>query len=344
MTKLDKNRILNYLEQVEKTGEHRYLVELFSELESHPEFSDFLKNDWNRFFDSDNNVTKDLSGVLNRLHKEIDTIEETKKLPITKRLISTYSKIASVLLIPVIIAGVYFYSKTPEDVTIAQQTPEIEIVAPENARVKYVLPDSSVVCLNSGSSLKYKDNFAVNRKVELKGKAYFEVTHRSNAKFSVVFNNGIIEVLGTRFSISEKGNGNFNVVLAEGKVRALIGKERLPVILSPDQILKVKGSHHIVSNINAENAVAWKEGKLIFRNTPLKDIAEQLSDFYNADVKIDDKDLQNLTYRGTFKDESLEDVLQLMKLTLPVKSRIIPPRKLTNGEFTKKQVIISSNK
>ncbi|NPA37404.1 MAG: FecR family protein [Chlorobi bacterium] len=344
MTKLDKERLLKYLEAVRISSEHKYLIELFSELKEHKEFSEFLKSDWENYFSEDEAPQKDLEHILDRIHFMIEQIEEEQKKKTITRIFSFYSKVASILLIPVVAVGIYFYNNTPVTVKTASFTPETEIVAPENSRVKYTLPDSSVVWLNSGAKISYKADFIKNREIRLKGKAYFEVTHLNNTKFTVEFTNGLVEVLGTRFSINDKGNGNFNVILAEGKVRALIGKEQKPVILKPNQILEVNGSHHTVNKINAENSIAWKEGKLIFRNTSLSEVARQLSEYYNVDVKLIGKDLQNLTYRGTFKDEKLEDVLKLLNLTLPVKSKIIQPEKLKNGNFSTKQVIIFSNK
>ncbi len=344
MTKLDKKRILDYLEQVERSGEHKYLVELFSELEGHPEFSEFLKNDWNRFFDSENNVNKDLSGVLNRLHKEIEAIEEENKPSFTKRLINTYSRIAAILLLPLIAASVYLYSVQDKRSVTNETVPMAEVVAPANARVKYTLPDSSVVWLNSGSHIKYSTAFAKNRHIELKGKAYFEVTHDSYHPFSVSFPNGKVEVLGTKFSVSTKDNGDFYVTLVEGKVRALVGKDNKPVILIPDQMLAVNGNDFLVKSVNAKNSVAWINGKLIFRDTPFNEVAQKLSDWYNVDVIIKDPSLNRITYRGVFKDENIENVLRLMSMTLPIRYKELP-REITksNGTYKKQKIIIYSN-
>ena len=344
MTKLDKNRILNYLEQAERSGEHQYLVELFTELESHPEFSEFLKNDWNRFFDSDNNVNKDLTGVLNRLHKEIDTIEETDKTPITKRLLNTYSKAAAILLLPLLAASIYLYfsknrtEKTSDVLSVA------EIHAPENSRVKYILPDSSVVWINSGSYIKFASDFSHKRHIELTGKAYFEVTHNAVHPFCVSFVNGGIEVLGTKFSVTSNDNGNFAVTLVEGKVKALVRRTNRSVILSPNQTLMVNDTDLTVKNVNAANVVAWVEGKLIFRDTPFSDVTKRLSEWYNVDISIKDNDLKDLTYRGMFKDESLDNVLKLMSMTLPIKYKELPRHADKYGNYEKQKILIYSNK
>jgi len=344
MTKLDKNRILKYLEQAERSGEHQYLVELFTELESHPEFSEFLKSDWNRFFDSDNNVNKDLSGVLSRLHEEIETIEETDKTTITKSLLNIYFKVAAILLLPLLAASIYLYSSKNKNSENSSVLSMADVYAPENSRVKYILPDSSVVWINSGSHIKIATDFSHKRHVELTGKAYFEVTHDAGHPFSVSFVNGDIEVLGTKFSVTSNDNGNFAVTLVEGKVKAFVKNNNRSVILAPNQMLMVNNDDLTIRNVNAANIVAWVDGKLIFRDTPFSDVTKKLSEWYNVDISIKDESLKHITYRGTFKDESLDNVLKLMSMTLPIKYKELPRRTDKDGKYEKPKILIYSNK
>ena len=74
----------------------------------------------------------------------------------------------------------------------------VEINAPDAARVEFMLPDSTIGWLNSGSKLKYCTSFNENRKVELKGEAYFEVKHRNQSEFIVSLDNLDVKVLGTK--------------------------------------------------------------------------------------------------------------------------------------------------
>jgi len=343
MTRFDKKKLLIYLEQAERSGEHKYLTELFSELEDHPEFSEFLKNEWDKYFDSEDKTNKDLSGLLNKLHKEIELIESRKKSSFTKRFISTYSKIAAIFLLPLLATSIFFYYQSTHTQFSSGVTAMAEIHAPENSRVKYTLPDSSVVWLNSGASIKYSALFATNRHVELTGKAYFEVTHDKVNPFTVSFVNGKVEVLGTKFSVASKDNGDFNVTLVEGKVRALVGIDNKPVVLSPDQMLAVNGSHYVIKEVNAGNVVAWINGKLIFRDTPFAEVVKRLSDWYDVDINIKDNSLKQITYRGVFKDESLDGVLNLLSITLPVKYKKLPRVKRPDGKFEKEKIFIYRN-
>ena len=341
MGKFDKKRLLKYLESAKRSGEHKYLTELFAELENNKEFDDFLRSDWNDYLNSKTRTDKDLSDVLRKLHAEIEKIGKEKRDIRLMRFFNTFSRIAAVLLLPLTIALLYFALNTTHIPDRGSKESLTEVYAPENSRVKYVLPDSSVVWLNSGSGIKFYSTFE-KRNIQLIGKAYFDVTHQKDNPFSVVFNNGKVEVLGTKFSVSSKENGNFNVVLVEGRVRALVGKNNIPVILKPNQMLTVNGEKHFVKEVKAANIVAWKDGKLIFRDTPLRSVFERLSDWYDVDIRIEDEGLNNITYRGTFQDENLEEVLNLMSLTLPIKSKVLPRKVLPDGTFEKKKVIIYS--
>ena len=343
MTKFDQNRLLKYLERAERSGEHKYLSELFAELESHPEFSEFLKDDWNKVFDSKADDSKDMSAVLEKLHKQIERTRIETKPSLAKRFLSAYSKIAAVLLLPLLAAGFYLFFQNKQETAGMEIIPLVEVHAPDNSRIKYTLPDSSVVWINSGSTIKYSAQFAANRKIDLMGKAYFEVTHDKIHPFSVSFPNGKVEVLGTKFSVTSKDNGDFDVTLVEGKVRALIEKNKKMVILKPDQRLAVNGTDFIVKNVNSRNIVAWTEGKLIFRDTPMPEVAKQLSEWYNVDIILKGNSLKNITYRGVFKDENLDNVLNLMTMTLPVGYKKLPRKMTTNGNYEKQKIFIYSN-
>jgi ferric-dicitrate binding protein FerR (iron transport regulator) len=342
MSKIDKKRLLKYLDSVKYSGEHKYLIELFAELENHREFSEFLKSDWDKYLNRDENVDKDLSDILRRVHDEIENIEKGESW--RKRFIRTYSKVAAIILLPLVVAGVYYISSISQIKELTNPDSLAEVYAPANSRVKYVLPDSSIVWINSGSSIKFHTAYAANRHVELKGKAFFEVTHNPDSPFTVSFKNGEVEVLGTKFSVLSKDNGDFNVVLVEGSVRALVGNSKQTVLLRPDQMLAVLGSKYSIEKVNAKNRIAWVNGELIFRDTPFTDVARRLSDWYDVDIEIQGKGLDDITYRGTFKDESLDDILDLMSLTLPIKSKQVQRKRLPDGSFEKKKVIIYSLK
>jgi ferric-dicitrate binding protein FerR (iron transport regulator) len=75
----------------------------------------------------------------------------------------------------------------------------------------------------------------------------------------------------------------------------------------------------------------------------MAEIARQIERWYNVKVTISDKTLEKYTFRATFQDDKLEDVLKYLAMTSPLSYRIIP-RKIVDGTYKKQEIIIYSNK
>ena len=102
---------------------------------------------------------------------------------------------------------------------IGDQIQTIEV--PFGSKSRIVLPDSSVVTLNSGSSLKYSssDFNSDNRNVSLTGEGFFSVTKDSTKPFYVITPGIKVKVLGTTFNLKAYPDENIEeATLIEGKV------------------------------------------------------------------------------------------------------------------------------
>lgn len=93
---------------------------------------------------------------------------------------------------------------------------------------------------------------------------------------------------------------------------------------------------------NIEKYISWKDGKLIFKDESIVNIANKLGRWYNVEFVFADKKSMEHTYTATFVDESLYQILDLLKLATPIEYTIPPRRKLPNGTFSKQKVIIKS--
>jgi len=336
------NNKLKYLNSDSKLEIEKNLEKLVSELKDKQAFDDSMKSTWNDFVEGNQDINKDLTQILENIHSKISKENNREKI----RFINILSRVAAILLIPILIVGGYMFLKIQKSNNLFSSNSSIEVHAPANSRVKCILPDSSMVWISSGSTISYHPNFSENRKIDLKGKAYFDVVHTlDNSPFSVSFKNGKVDVLGTKFAVTSKENGSYSVILVDGKVQATLikkGKKNKTVVLKPNQMLFVNNDKNILNNVNAKNLVAWKDGELIFRNTPIKYVFTRISDFYDVEIILKDERLQKLTYWGKFKDERLEDVLELISMTLPIEYRIEPRVKQEDNSFSKKKVVIKS--
>lgn len=187
---------------------------------------------------------------------------------------------------------------------------------------KVLLPDSSVVWVNSGSTIKYNNHFsASNRDIELVGEAFFKVKHNADLPL-VVSSSGLqVKVLGTEFSVSDyPEETNIQVVLEKGKVElssaadVTFKKEMKPgELASFDKTMKKLS----VGNVNTNLYTSWKDGMINIYNLPLSELVIKLEKRYNQKFEVDDA-IKSMPYTFTIKNEDLSSVLRLMEKITPV--------------------------
>ena len=95
-----------------------------------------------------------------------------------------------------------------------------------------------------------------------------------------------------------------------------------------------------IDQVDTYKYTAWKDGKLIFRNDPLRNVVERISQIYNVDIELQGDALQDYRYRATFQDESLEEILRLLALSSPVNYVELKRVPLADGTFPRKKIII----
>lgn len=197
------------------------------------------------------------------------------------------------------------------------------IRTPAGGQFKIVLSDGTQVWLNAMSSLKFPVGFAANkdRAVSLVGEGYFEVRRNEQSPFRVSTAKQTIEVLGTHFNVDAyPGESSTKTTLLEGSVR--IASEDHSVKLRPGQeaVLKDKFT---VNSVQAENAVAWKNGFFRYEGEKLENIMKVMSRWYNVEVVYEDESLKNESF-GVLSDRfgDISILLHNLELTGQVKLRI----------------------
>ena len=259
-----------------------------------------------------------------------------------------WQKIAAFLLIPVLMAALILAS-TSILKKFKNQIAYNEYSTPLGSRSSIKLADGSVVWLNSGSTLKYPVSFnSRKRLVYLTGEALFDVKSDNSLPFIVATSNINVKATGTLFNVKESDQDNLTeVTLAVGKVavfKSLTGEdEKLIANMLPNQhlIYNTEDETHSVQDEDAYPFYSWKNGELIFRYEPLKNVVKELSNFFNVDIEIEGKEIQDLTIRGTFENESLTEILKLLKLISPINYKEIDRIQVNNDKFSKRKIIIS---
>ena len=158
------------------------------------------------------------------------------------------------------------------------------------------LPDGSKVWLNASSSIRYPTQFdGKERRVQINGEAYFEVSRNTEKPFIVKVNDDAeVIVLGTHFNINAYLNeGTIKTTLLEGAVKVRLGNSNS--LLKPGQQAQIKkgGSLKRVDDADTEEAIAWKNGNFQFNSTPLEAVLRQAARWYNLEVE----------YKGAVPDD-----------------------------------------
>ena len=296
----------------------------------------------------------DFNSLLDKIHHKINIhnqIQLNRGKAKSRVYISYLTRVAAILLLPVI--SLLFYtihknaSGTGDYANLSSDS--IEVVTPVGSRSEVQLADGTIVYLNYGSKLKYPQKFSGGtRNVVLKGEAYFKVAH--NPKMPFVVNTGRLNIsaLGTEFNVfAYADEKSIETTLVNGKV--MIEKtgqsykmKNNPVSMLPGQHLSYNKETGNITNDhgNIEKYISWKDGKLIFKDESIVNIAHKLGRWYNTDFEFDDKESMEYTYTATFVDESLYQILDLLKLATPIEYKLLPRKKLPDGTFSKQKVII----
>ena len=131
-----------------------------------------------------------------------------------------------------------------------------------------------------------------------------------------------IKVLGTSFNVkSYPEDQRIETTLVSGKVEVVERKDNKTVFLYPSQrATYVKTDDElIIDKVNTENFISWKEGKLIYDETPLSEVIKDLERAYNVTFIIESKEILDYKYKGVFDNLTVQEILDLFELSSPLK-------------------------
>lgn len=169
---------------------------------------------------------------------------------------------------------------------------------------RIVLEDSTIVWLNSESTLRYPERFASDsRRVSVSGEAYFDVKPDKSRPFYIEACNQLIRVYGTSFNI--RGYRDEDAVLTtleKGSVSiSPKDKENAAIFLSPGHQSRFDNESSSVSmkEVNPEIVTGWRHGKFVFEETPLSTIMRDLSRWYDFNYEFADESLRDIVFMGS---------------------------------------------
>ena len=301
------------------------------------EVTALLKNSWHQVSDKKPDADVDLeklrNQILDKLHLQEDCPPDLVTTPETYpvgdlNVKTTRTKIPKprhrfswlrVAVIIILLEGVAFFSYkyfgSPTKVTEYTEKTTLE-----GQKYTLYLKDGSKAILNSGSSLKYSNDFGkTGRDLVLEGEAFFEVAEDETKPFRVVANGITTVALGTSFNIKAHKDANtLSVSLITGIVE-VSGKNGVnnKYVLTPGEelIFDKKAKKFNKSLFNLKERVSWKDGIIYFHDKDLFEAIEVLEKWYGVEFEVLNAEKAVKDYgkiSGEFKNESLTNVLKVM--------------------------------
>ncbi|WP_270087597.1 FecR family protein [Sphingobacterium sp. SYP-B4668] len=187
----------------------------------------------------------------------------------------------------------------------------LTIEVPKAGKYRLDLEDGTVVWMNSLSTLSFPERFGhEERRVELNGEAYFEVTKDNKRPFRITVKGSTIEVLGTSFNVNAYSD-TISTSLVEGKVKII--KEQAERFLLPGEEALIRGSEINISQTNLLKNTAWQRDEFYFDGSNLRDIIEQVARWYNVDFVNSELLTESSTYKGAIgRGHKLSEVLGVL--------------------------------
>lgn len=211
------------------------------------------------------------------------------------------------------------------------------VVADKGQISKVILPDSSVVWLNSGTTLTYNSNFSQsNRDLSLSGEAFLEV--RKNKQLPLIVTSGKLQVkvLGTRFDVKAYADDDeIKVILESGRVELLQTNDKsFRYKMDPGQMASFdrQSNKMDIKTTNVQIFSGWKKGELNFIDTPMPEVLKSLKRKFDVVFEVNSTKVYRSVFNANFKNESLKEILDYIQYSCHISYAIVPEK---NGIKTK---------
>ena len=196
-----------------------------------------------------------------------------------------------------------------------------ELIIPKGGEYQVVLADGTKVWLNSASRLIYPQSFmGKERRVVLSGEAFFDVAHDAERPFIVETSRMNVKVLGTRFNVNDyDDNEEVSTTLVNGSVEIFSGGQQA-FRLVPGEQAYGKENELEKREVNVRLYTSWIDGKFLFNNTELEEIAKQISRWYDVEIFFSSENVKKVRFTGAIvKFKPLDDLVRMIESTSQVR-------------------------
>lgn len=181
-----------------------------------------------------------------------------------------------------------------------------------------LLGDGSQLLLDSGTRVDVRWRLRSREAGLHAGQVLFDVSSALYRPFVVSAGPAQVEVLGTLFNVRRLDDDKVRVTLARGRVQ-VAAAGHAPVSLRPgQQVDAIGGQLQPVAKADVARAMAWKEDRIVFEQTPLDEAVSLLRHYRKAAIRLDDPSLAALKLNGVFDAHNVDRLLELLPSILPV--------------------------
>ena len=197
-----------------------------------------------------------------------------------------------------------------------------EIVVPKGERMQVVFQDGSRVHLNAGSRIRYPKQFGWSeRRVELSGEGWFEVSKNAKRPFIVELGLMDIKVLGTTFDVKAyEEDQTIMIALETGSIEVNASNYESFRMEPGDKALYDKCSRRfeIHRSSDVTKYSTWREDRLIFRSEPLREVLNTISRNYNIEFEVKDTSILDYSYTITIDTTDWRIALKELEKITPI--------------------------
>ena len=181
------------------------------------------------------------------------------------------------------------------------------------------LADGTHVIIGPLSSVTVVKGYGAGRReVEVRGEAFFEVVHNASAPFITRALGATVTDIGTSFSVRTDSSAGVSVTVRDGAVSLKLANapDVSAVVLGAGQHALLAPDGNAATRPSTEQDLAWMQRRLVFRETPMSEVAESFRRWYGIRLRLADAALASRHLTATFSSETPEAALEIIRLSL----------------------------
>ncbi|MEE4197261.1 MAG: DUF4974 domain-containing protein [Bacteroidales bacterium] len=217
----------------------------------------------------------------------------------------------TVILTCALIFSIIHYQELTEPVQYTQITVE------KGEKINLHVTENLSVYVNSGSSIKIPAKLKRNSKIVVDGEAYFELKQKNDIK--IIANGVEFKGSNSNFYINTKQQYHLTAQIFNGSVEfynPVLPKSTRLHLKSNDKLTYISDSEFIsVENDGNKNVIAWHTGKLNFEEERLQAVINEISEYFEIPMEIQDQKLSNRLYTATFHNQDVDEILDIIRHT-----------------------------